>query len=233
MDNAIIEYLAAVHGIRAPGAFYSKIAEWDAWRRGFYKPFHTFMEGRAAGLPVARELYRLNMAQKICEDWAAVLLNDRTVLSIADETGEAFVKRAFAENGFIRQANRLIEKVFAVGTGAVILRLTDCPVDSADGSLCADGTTKLSFEFVDAAHILPLSVQNGRITEAAFVSEGVMRGKEYVYLETHTVENGGYCIRNVFFDRENGVLHERDEGQYARVIRTRSPVPFFSIITIC
>ncbi|MGN1346525.1 MAG: hypothetical protein ACI4V1_07045, partial [Eubacteriales bacterium] len=91
--------------------------------------------------------------------------------------------------------------------------------------------TQLSFEFVDAAHILPLSVRNGRITEAAFLSEGVLRGREYVYLEMHTLEEGGYCIRNTFFDREDGVLRERDGGKYAEVIRTGSPAPFFSILT--
>jgi len=74
-------------------------------------------------------------------------------------------------------------------------------------------------------------VRNGRITEAAFVSEGIERGHEYVYLETHTVEDGGYCIRNAFFDREDGVLRERDGGKYAQVIKTKSPVPFFAVLT--
>ena len=170
------------------------------------------------------------MAKKICEDWAAVLLNDRTAVSVADEAGNAFVKTVFTESGFFRQANRLIEKAFAVGTGAAILRISDCPV-AEDGSLRADEHTHLSFEFVDAAHIIPLSVKNGRIIEAAFVSEGISRGKEYVYLEMHTIEDGGYCIRNVFFDREDGVLREREGKSCAERIQTRSPFPFFAVIS--
>lgn len=227
IDSEILTFLGQ-RGYAAESVMYAYIREWEAWWRGKNKAFHEYLENNAMGRPVRREMFRMNMAKKICEDWAAVLLNDRTVLTVADEAGDTFVKRVFAESGFLRQANRLIEKAFAVGTGAAILRISDCPV--IDGALLADAGTKLSFEFVDAGHIIPLSVQNGRITEAAFVSEGVVRGKEYVYLETHTIEDGGYCIRNAFFDREDGVLRERDEGKYASVIKTKSPVPFFSVI---
>lgn len=227
IDREILAFLGE-RGVAAESVMYAHIREWETWWRGKNKAFHEYLENNASGRPVRREMFRLNMAKKICEDWASVLLNDRTGLTVADETGETFVKTVLRESGFLRQANRLLEKAFAVGTGAAILRLTDCPV--VDGALRADAGTKLSFEFVDAGHILPLSVRNGRITEAAFVSEGVQRGKEYVYLETHTIEDGGYCIRNAFFDREDGVLRERDGGKYANVIQTKSPVPFFAIL---
>ncbi len=228
IDSEILSFLGE-RGIAAESVMYAHIREWETWWRGKNKAFHEYLENNASGHPVRREMFRMNMAKKICEDWAAVLLNDRTGLMIADEAGDTFVKTVLRDSGFFRQANRLLEKAFAVGTGAAILRLTDCPV--IDGGLRADAGTKLSFEFVDAGHILPLSVRNGRITEAAFVSEGVQRGKEYVYLETHTLEDGGYCIRNAFFDREDGVLRERDGGKYANVIKTKSPVPFFSILS--
>ncbi len=228
IDSEILTFLGE-RGVAAESVMYAQIREWETWWRGKNKAFHEYLENNASGRPVRREMFRMNMAKKICEDWAAILLNDRTGLSVAEEAGDKFVKTVLRESGFFRQANRLLEKAFAVGTGAVILRLTDCPV--ADGTLQADEGTKLSFEFVDAGHILPLSVQNGRITEAAFVSEGVRRGKEYVYVETHTIEDGGYCIRNAFFDREDGVLRERDGGKYANVIKTKSPVPFFAILT--
>ncbi|MBR5313584.1 MAG: hypothetical protein IKU40_11960 [Clostridia bacterium] len=228
IDSEVLAYLGE-RGAAAQSPMYAYIREWEMWWRGRNRAFHEYLENNAMGHPVRREMFRMNMAKKICEDWAAVLLNDRTGISVADEAGEAFVKKVFADSGFLRQANRLVEKAFAVGTGAAILRIADCPAEN--GVLLADERTRLSFEFVDAAHIIPLSVHNGQITEAAFVSEGVERGREYVYLETHTLEDGGYCIRNVFFDREDGMLKERDGGKYAQVIRTRSPVPFFAVLT--
>ena len=228
IDSEILAFLGE-RGPAAESAMYAYIREWDMWWRGKNKAFHEYLENNSMGRPVRREMFRMNMAKKICEDWAAVLLNDRTVLSVADEAGDAFVKKVFADSGFMRQANRLVEKAFAVGTGAAILRISGCPV--VNGALTADEGTRPGFEFVDAAHIVPLSVRNGRITEAAFVSEGIERGREYVYLETHTFEDGGYCIRNTFFDREDGMLKERDGGAYANVIKTRSPVPFFAILS--
>ena len=228
IDSEILAFLGE-RGAAAESVMYAYIREWEMWWRGKNKAFHEYLENNAMGRPVRREMFRMNMAKKICEDWAAVLLNDRTALFVDDPAGETFVKKVFTESGFIRQANRLVEKAFAVGTGAAILRLTDCTV--SDGVLLAGEETGISFEFVDAAHIIPLSVKNGRITEAAFVSEGVERGREYVYLEMHTFEDGGYCIRNTFFDREDGVLKERDNGSYAGEIRTRSPVPFFAVLT--
>lgn len=230
IDREILEYIEGCGGA-ADSVMYTYIREWETWWRGKNRAFHEYLENNSSGRPVKREMFRMNMAKKICEDWAAILLNDCTSVSISDPVGDGFVRRVFAESGFFRQANRLVEKAFAVGTGAAILRITDGTYEN--GVLLAGERTSLSFEFVDAAHIFPLSVKNGRITEAAFVSEGSRRGKEYVYLELHTLENDGYCIRNVFFDREDGRLTVRDgaDDKYAEVIHTHSPVPFFTILT--
>lgn len=228
IENELLEYLEG-YGVGTVSVMHTYIREWEAWWRGKSRSFHEYLENDMSGRPVRREMFRMNMAKKICEDWAAILLNDRTVISVSDAVGEAFVRRIFDETGFLRQANRLIERAFAVGTGAAILRINNGTVE--DGALRAGERTSLSFEFVDAAHIIPLSVTNGRITEAAFVSEGIERGREYVYLELHVREEDGYCIRNVFLEREDGVLRERDGGLTAGTVHTHSPYPFFTILT--
>lgn len=218
------------------GVMYGYIREWEAWWRGKSSSFHEYLENGVSGRPIRRELYRMNMAKKICEDWAAVLLNDTTAIAVGDEAGNSFVGGVFGETDFLRQANRLIEKAFAVGTGAAILRLNGC-VDTGEGLRAGEKTT-LSFEFVDAAHIIPLSVKNGRITEAAFVSEGISRGQPYSYLELHTLEEDGYVIRNLILESRDGGYEllsptelEASEGECVEVIRTGSPYPFFSIIS--
>lgn len=207
------------------------IAVWDAWWRGKYAPFHEYLENDCAGHPVRREMFRMNMAKKVCEDWASILLNDRTAISIDDAAGEEFVKRVFADTGFLRQANRLIERAFAVGTGAAILRLHGCVV--RDGAIAAGASTRVGFELVDAAHIVPLSVENGVITEAAFVSESIRRGKSYIYVESHTIENGEYVIKNTVFrlgDDGEEYVECTPEGSCG-AIHTGSTVPLFSIIS--
>ncbi len=228
IDEEILSCLGERYCL-AKTAYYSKIAEWESWWRGHNRTFHEYLENAAGGGMIRRELYRMNMAKKICEDWAAIILNDRTRIFIDDACGDEFAMRVFEDSGFMAQANRLVEKTFATGTGAAILRLSGC-VD--DGETISPGDdAKISFEFVDAAHIIPLSVRNGEITEAAFISEGIERGKEYVYLESHCIEDDGYVIRNEFFRRDGGKLVREDRPHCAEIIRTGSDVPLFSILT--
>ena len=210
-------------------AYYSKIREWESWWKGHNRAFHEFTENGVGGSPVHRQLFRMNMAKKICEDWAALLLNDGVRISVADEAGNDFVSAALLKTGFIDGANKLIEKAFAVGTGAAILRITG--EDNGSGGIKPE-TASLSYDWVDASNIIPISVRSGRITEAAFVSEGILRGREYVYLETHTLEDDGYVIRNEFFIRENGELVPAEDGEFCSgEFRTGSTIPLFSILT--
>ena len=210
-------------------AYYSKIREWESWWKGYDRSFHEFSESGLGGLPIKRQLYRMNMAKKICEDWASLLLNDGVRIKVGDEVGNEFVKKVFDETSFTDGANKLIEKAFAVGTGAVILRI-DGEEDKRGGFI--PETCSVSFEWVDAGHIIPISVRNGRITEAAFVSEGIIRGKEYVYLETHLLGKDGYVIKNDFFVRENGELKLTDDKDFCSgEIHTMSRVPLFAILT--
>ncbi len=212
---------------RARSAYYSKIAEWESWWRGHNRSFHEYFENAAGGGMMRRELYRMNMAKKICEDWAAVILNDRTRICLSDPAAEELVLRVLSETGFISEACRLVEKAFALGTGAAILRLRG-ELDGEGNLSPSDG---ISFEFVDASHIIPLSVRGGEIVEAAFVSESIERGQDTVYLETHTLEDDGYVIRNEFFRREDGRLVRISGHGAADCVRTGSRVPLFSILT--
>lgn len=217
-------------GVELDTSYYGMISEWESWWRGHNRSFHQFYENAAGGRITRRELYRMNMAKKICEDWAALLLNDRTRINVQDESAAAFVAKVFRDTDFMTQANRLVEKAFAVGTGAAILRLTGLAADE-DGNLSiGEGEGGVSFEWVDAAHIIPLSVQHGTITEAAFVSEGMHRGEECVYLEIHELQPDGYVIRNEFYTRVNGELVPQKLTCEAE-IHTGSHTPLFSILS--
>ena len=211
-------------------AYYKRIDEWEAWWKGYNRTFHEFTENGAGGRLIRRELYRMNMAKKIAEDWASLLLNDRTAITVGDEVGEEFVKKVLSATDFMGHANRLVEKAFAVGTGAAILRISGAYGE--DGEIIPSEAS-FAFEFVDASHIIPLSVRDGRIVEAAFVSEGKWRGEEYVYLEIHCLEEDGYVITNEFYRRVDGRLVRSDVplGDCPAVVHTMSRTPLFSILT--
>ncbi len=218
---------------------------WDRWWRGFDPGFHRFRENVCGIGIIRRDLYRMNMAKKICEDWASLLFNDKCSLSISDEAGAAFVEKIFAENDFWGNANSLTERAFALGTGAIILRLDNFKLKG--GKIAAGEESKLRFEYIDALHIHPISVVNGKIVEARFISEYIRRGEAYVYSEEHILEGGHYVIRNSLykpegeFDLESldfsvgggledaGLKRVMLDG-VPEVIRTGSSVPFFAIL---
>lgn len=173
------------------------------------------------------------MGKKVCEDWASVLLNEKTKCIISDKAASEFVqgKRenggVLGDNAFWVQGNRLIEKAFATGTGAVTLRL--------QGAVQKDGKVsggKIRMSYISAEHIIPIYCRGGVITEAAFSSEHIIKGKRYIHLEAHIIENGCYVIRNHFFREDNAALEEDKlpEG-IAKEFNTGSDVPWFSIFS--
>ena len=95
----------------------------------------------------------------------------------------------------------------------------------------------MRFDFVGGGHILPISVEGGRIVEAAFVSELRYRGESYLYVEAHLREADGYVIRNRYFRAGEFGIDEVSAGAdcpFASVpaeLRTGSPYPFFAILT--
>jgi len=232
----IIDNLNKEYGANISSDYYNRIADWREWWEGRTKSFHEYKERRENGSRVTRYLYTMRMAKKICEDWASVLLNEKTEIVIDDKATSEFLQGEDGTGGifgsieFWAEANALVEKAFYSGAGAFLLKLDNLEVsDEGDVKSTPGGTIRM--EYLPAFCIVPLSQRYGRITEAAFVSESTVRGKNYVYLEVHTVENGMYVIENRYFEEAKGKLVEADLPEnIAEKFMTGSPVPFFSII---
>ena len=79
-----VAYLNKQKGWHIEAAYYSEIIQWRDWWRGDYAPFHTVKEMTLKGTTVKRPMYRLRMPKRACEDWASLLLNDKTTLTVAD-----------------------------------------------------------------------------------------------------------------------------------------------------
>jgi len=232
MQNEILDLIGQQYGCTAGTGIYRMIDLWQSWWQGKEHRFHEYWENAAFGRPVKREMYRLHMAKKVCEDWASLLFNDKTYLQLDDPAAEKWVGILLDNTDFWRRCNHLVEKAFALGSGACLLRVRDLPKGCTNLTEAAGIPLTLSFDFVDAGHILPISAEEGRITEAAFISEIRNRGETILYAEIHTKEEDGYVIRNRYFGEVDGSLTEiRRPGMPPEEIRTGCPFPFFSILT--
>lgn len=217
--------------------YYVDIRTWRYWWEGFVKEVHSYREMGVDNAPRERKLYRLQMAKRISEDWAALLLNEKTTLTLAHPPSSLFLQGedgtggVLGDNNFWAEGNELIEKAFAYGTGAFVARAENAKVNDK-GSVIASPECKVGIEYVDALSIIPLSVYKSKITECAFVSEFTDKGKSCCYLETHTKgENGNYIIENEYFMLEGGQLKQVElPAGIAPRIDTGSDIPWFAII---
>jgi len=234
--QAVIDYLNRECGYDLTDGYYtSYIAEWVKWWEGYYKPFHQFKELRADAKVVERDMYTLKMAKKVCEDWASILLNEKTEIVIKDEAsgklvqGEDGTGGVLGENDFWVKANELMEKTFMSGTGSFVLRMDGMMVS---GDLVVkDAKTRIRLEYLPATNIIPLTIRQGRVVDVAFVSDVLDHGKRFIYLETHTLLNGSYQITNRYFrDDKGSLVPEQLPADIAETFSTGSDIPLFALV---
>lgn len=235
-----VEYLNKKLGANLSTEYYSHIREWRNWWENYVADFHSYRELGVDNAPRQREIFRMGMAKRVTEDWAALLLNEKTTIAVDDKAsseylqgkeGEASMGGVLGDCNFWAEGNELIEKAFAYGTGAFIARANGAKVNK-NGKIIPDVECKPGIEYLDGLSIIPLSVRESRITEVAFVSQFTERGKECVYLETHTKDvNGNYVIENEYFILDGSQLKKNDlpEG-VAPKIETGSPLPWFALV---
>ena len=164
----IRQYLAENHFRTISDNTYEHIEEWLEWYQNEVAKFHHYNIWNGI-VTTKHERYRLGMAKTICEDWANLLLNEKVAIkagSYSNRLNDILLYNKFRVNG-----NKLVERAFALGTGAFV------EYKGADGEVLID--------YVDADMIYPLSWDNGEITECAFGSVRVVDGKETVYLQMH------------------------------------------------
>ena len=135
--NAVIDMLNKEFGTNIDGSYYAYVSEWRDWWAGKFKPFHEFREWSGdgeTGKLITRELYSMRMGKKVCEDWASILLNEKTEIVVEDKASSDFLQGedgmagVLGANDFWTNGNALIERSFATGTGAAVLRVQDIAV---------------------------------------------------------------------------------------------------------
>ena len=204
-----VAYLNKQKGWHIEAAYYSEIIQWRDWWRGDYAPFHTVKEMTLKGTTVKRPMYRLRMPKRACEDWASLLLNDKTTLTVADTPTARWLCGEDADQtggvlgslDFWPHANELVELAFRSGTGAFVMSCEGLQLDG--GQVAPSPAARICLDYLPAECILPISIRHGRIIDAAFASEVTVEGKNCVYLQTHTLTDAGYRITNEYFTSEN------------------------------
>lgn len=201
-------------------SYYSHINLWQQWYKGRVASVHNYLQynGRRK---VRRVRKTLGLAKTVAEDWANLLLNEQTKITMKTPEEQAFVDHVLKENKFWNRGNQLLELAFALGTGAFV-EYTD-----------ENGAIKI--DYVRAGMIYPLSWDNGRITECAFASVRKQGKREIVYLNIHRWDEerkDEYVIENHTFERsKGGTMREIPLPEDVEAEVKTGSVPRFQIVT--
>lgn len=232
--EAIISYLKDRFGYdNIDRNFYRKIAEWDRWYTGNGTEFHRTRINNGLSV-IEHDLSKMNMAKKVAEDWANLLLNEKTRIDTEDANAGKFLQGKngiggiLGENDFWTKINQLTEEAFALGTGAVVLRLEHARVEES-GKLLNSPEGRICMEYVTAPNIIPLSWQGDRVIEAAFTGSMTIGGQALTYLQIHRKEKEEYVIDSICFSDKTGRTVPLPPGICKRV-RTGCNFPWFVLI---
>src|SRR5699024_3882154 len=128
--------------------------------------------------------------------------------------------------------NKGIEKSFAIGTGALVVSVQD--IEQEENVLDVSNA-RIKLEFVECKKIIPLTWENGKIIECAFVTTKYKKGQTYIYIAMHVLnEEKNYVIKNYMFKGKYSSFVEANEEEKEGFISefdTLSNIPWFAIIT--
>lgn len=192
------------------------IQEWDAMLRASGS-FWDYETGDGSGQ--RRKVHRMTVhpARRVCKEYASLIIDGDMQVSTEDEQCTEWLADFIEREGFRSKGQRLIAKGFGLGTAGWVVWL-----DMKRGRLKARG--------YDARMVIPLSWDDGDVTECAFCSRVQYRGKALDQVQMHVVDDmGNYVIRTAAFDAESGkrVAVDGVEEEF----ETGGPLPWFALFS--
>lgn len=170
------------------------IALWEQFFKGKVKDFHTYQEWNGHK-NVTRQRNSLQMAKKVCEDWADVLYNPETEITV-DESYQDRLQEIFEYNDFESQINFNLERGYALGTLGIVTTLI--------GKMP-------TIQFITADMMYPAFDSQGHFAWI-IVSEPI---NDLFYISIHyesTKANGRHRVVNHIARKEEGRYHFADDS---------------------
>lgn len=173
----------------------------------------------------------------IAEDWASNYANEDTLITIATEekkekedenkkenNANDIVNKILQKNGFFSRFNAFAEKFNALGCAATVV--VPKKFNFVDKKLVKDPKNKIKIYFLDAERVIPITVDDGEVTECAFIR---VTTRETI-MQVHILVNDNYVIGEVRGKNEslNTVATTYDYTK-AIIINTKSSIPLFQV----
>lgn len=167
------------------------------------------------------KLNRMNFAKRCCSD-DANLCEIISAVPEKDSNAQAFIEKFLQDNRFDVRYREQLEKTSASGTSGAYIYLKNASYLTDKKGMTAAKGGELRINYVDADCIIPLTVDNGLITEAAFSATSVIKGKIQTTLVIFAMdERGSYTAETAVFDK-NG----KEKAEKRTVLQLGNVKPF-------
>lgn len=218
--NRYISYLRRCGLDTVSQKYYNMINKWESWYRGSVATFHRYKVYVGKGHYVPCRRRTMNMAKKLCEDMADMLMNERVKIAVESGATDEYVQSVFDACNFQARINEYQERKAATGTTAYVPYLVGAVTD-AEGKILS---ARVKIMYCTASRIFPIHWENGNIISCAFAMETTWRGKSYGMIQRHELEDGQYVIRTAFLKGARGT--ELTEAERERIPAFRDVVPY-------
>ena len=220
-NSVVIKYLES-KGYSPRTGYYGYIELWREWYENEVSKFHEYHDQNGE----KREIYKLGMAKRGCEDWSSILFSEKDKLICSNQDNQDYLDKELDRMHFDEVIPENIEEAFWSGTCGTITRVKNAILNNNE--LSADDKTSFDLINVSADMIIPLRVEHKKIIDVAFVSTIQKEQKNYYYIEIHELKEDGYIIKNVYVD-ESG-----NETEFEGVLKeyyTHSNIPLFNLFS--
>lgn len=169
------------------GDMESYIENWAAWMRAD-TDFYAYESKKADGRKYKVRRRSMRPANRMCREWASLLLNDETVVQCEEQACNDWLEDYYDRINFKARGQGLIQKAFGLGTGGWALWF-----DLSNG--------KMQVRRYGANQLIPLSWDDDGISECAFCSQFTLAGKTYDQVQMHVLVGNTYHIKTAVFSR--------------------------------
>lgn len=209
-----------------------KLSTYMDWYNG-QNAWHTRKRIKGNGDVITYQREASGLPKQIAEDWASNYANEDTVITIAsknqskEEKNNAndIINGILKKNKFFGKFNAFADKFNGLGCGATVVMPTKM-VFTDDNKLVKNQNSKVKIYFLDAERVWPITVDDGEITECAFVRKTTRE----TILQVHILVNGKYVIGEVAGKNQadNSTPTQFDYTK-AKKVYTDNDTPLFQI----
>ena len=211
--------------------------EWKAWYQGYVKEFHKYTIPTGQGDLVEKVKMYLSMAKRSCEDYANLLLNEKCDIVIPEQP-KKILDAILNETQFWSKGNALVEKTFALGNGAFVENVVDLIVNE-NGIIVDKSKAKITISTIDAEKIYPITFDDGKMVEVAFVYDNTTE----IIFQIHLIDKqeyledgrinpnfGNYDIITEVYEKNAINLNVKNLPDKSYTFQTGSPIAWFQAI---